>query len=167
MYRLFFVLFSIAIALSGQTLWAQAKNQPLTGQRFTGEITVNASPEQVWQALTDGHQLTEILGYQYQGGQNKLNNAGESVQVKVWGDAGSFTLVRATPYKELRFNLDPDNGSYICNCSWKLTKAAGGTTVRFDERYTESSPQSAEDIAAQVKDTNEMLLRLKEKAEKK
>ena len=86
---------------------------------------------------------------------------GDEAQVKVWGDASSFMLIRSNRTKELRFNLDPENGSYICNCRWKLSESGNGTKVWFEERYTESAPQTEEDLEAQVKESNEMFKRLK------
>ncbi len=165
MSRMFFIICSVLFVFLLQFSFAQTQNQQLTGQRFSGEIIVQASPAKVWELLTDAPQFTEIMGYEYLGGAKKFTQVGSDARVKVWGDPSRFMLVRATPQKELRFNLDPANGSYICNCRWKLSKTANGTRVWFEERYTESSPQSKEDLTAQVKDANEMLGRLKHKVE--
>lgn len=166
MFRIINIVLGLVLMFSLQSGFAQAVNKNLTGQSFSGEIVVNAAPDQVYRALTDVGQLTEIMGYEYLDGAKKFNREGDGVRVKVWGDASRFALVRANPGKELRFNLDPANGSYICNCRWQLSKAGKGTKVRFEERYTESSPQSPADLAAQVKDTNQMFRRLKAKIEK-
>ena len=50
---------------------------------------------------------------------------------------------------------------------WVLTPAGSGTKVSLDERYTESGPQTADDLAAQVKSFNEALARLKAMCEGK
>lgn len=87
--------------------------------------------------LTNVTQLTEIMDYDYTGGKKKFNKVGDEARVKVWGDASSFILILSNTNNELRFNLDPENGTYICNCRWILTKLSNGTKVWFEERYTE------------------------------
>ncbi len=166
MYRNTQFIVVLGLLLSVQFGFGQAKNDPLTGQRFTGEVTVQAAPEKVWEILTDAERLTEILGYEYVNGNRKFGAVGDHAQVKVWGDAGNFMLVRADQARELRFSLDPENGSYICSCRWTLSPSGKGTTVRYEERYTESAPQSKEDLAAQVKDTNNKFNKLKSLVEK-
>jgi len=145
---------------------SQIINQSITAQGFSGEIIVDASPDQVWEVLTDVTQLAEICGYEYIGGAKTFAKVGDEAQVKVWGDVGSFMLVRMNNESELRFNLDPENGSYICGCRWRLSKSGDGTKIWFEERYTESSPQTKEELNAQVNDFNKSLEKLKEKAEK-
>ncbi len=167
MYRISMLVLPLALLFSAQSGFGQARNQGLTGQSFSGEITVNAASSQVWAVLTDAGQLTQIMGYEYVGGTKKFNKVGDEARVKVWGDASSFVLIRANRPKELRFSLDPENWTYICNGRWILSRSGKGTKVSFAERYTESSPQSKEDLEAQVKETNEMLRRLKLKAEEK
>lgn len=148
MYRSISLLIVLAVVFSLQSGFAQIKNQPLTGQSFSGEITINATPGLVWEILTDAGQLTEIMGYTYLGGTKKFGKVGDEAQVKVWGDVSSFVLIRSDQTKQLRFNLDPENGSYICNCRWVLSKSGNGTKVWFEERYTESAPQTKEDLEA-------------------
>ncbi len=167
MHKIKSVVICIALMFFAQTGSTQVKNQPLTAQSFHGEILVNASPMQVWKVLTNTKNLLEIMGYEYRSGAQTMARPGDATNVKVWGDESRFTLIRANPASELRFNLDPANGSYICNCRWKLTKSANGTKVWFEERYTESAPQSSAELQAQVKETNEMLQRMKRKAEQK
>lgn len=167
MVRLFCFAILLALILVSQSVYSQIENQQITGQSFEGEITVNVSPEQVWEVLTDVEQLTEICGYEYVGGSETFSEVGDVAQVKVWEDAASFMLVRANKPKQLRFIIDPENGSYICGCQWKLSKSEDGTKVWFEESYTESGPQTAEAIQAQAEELNEGLLRLKQKAEKK
>ena len=149
------------------SVYSQIINQSITGQGFSGEIIVDASPDQVWQVLTDVSQLAEICGYEYIGGAKTFAKPGDEAQVKVWGDVGGFMLVRTDNKSELRFNLDPENGSYICGCRWRLSKSGEGTKVWFEERYTESGPQTKEELDAQVKDFNESLEKLRQKAEGK
>ncbi len=163
MYRSMNLLILVALVFSFHLGFAQTKNQPLTGQSFSGEITIPATPDRVWAVLTDAGHLTQIMGYEYVGGTKKFGEVGDEATVKVWGDAGNFVLIRANQSKELRFALDPENGSYICNCRWLLSKSGNGTKVWFGERYTESGPQTEEDLAAQVRDTNEQLARLTRK----
>ena len=167
MLRFFYLIIIVALIPAFQSVYSQTKNEPITGQSFSGEVTINASPDQIWGVLTDASQLTEICGYEYVGGAKTFSKVGDRAQVMVWGEPGSFMLTRATGEKELRFNLDPENGTYICSCRWVLSKSGDGTKVWFEERYTESGPQTKEDIEAQVKDLNESFKKLKMKAENK
>jgi hypothetical protein len=75
-------------------------------------------------------------------------------------------LIRSNPKKELRFNLDPANGSYICNCRLILTDSGEKTKVWFEERYTESGAQTKEQLNDQVNELNNMLKKLKSEVEK-
>jgi len=167
MYRSINLIIALAFVFSLQSGFAQTSNKPLTGQSFSGEITIDATLDQVWSVLTDAGQLTEIMGYDYLGGAKQFGTVGNEARVKVWGDVCGFMLIRSDQTKELRFNLDPENGSYICNCRWVLSSSGKGTKVWFGERYTESGPQTKEDLEAQVKDGNERFARLKRKAEGK
>jgi len=167
MNRIAYFISALALLFVVGTGFAQTKNQKLTGQSFSGEITVDAPLDHVWNVLTDVPAFSKIMGYEYQGGAKKFDQVGAQAWVKVWGEDGNFTLTRSDAGKELRFNLDPANGTYICNCRWKVAKSGSSTRVWFEERYTESAPQSQAELDAQVKDSNEMLQRLKMAAEKK
>jgi uncharacterized protein YndB with AHSA1/START domain len=161
----FLIFFALIFCI--QSGFAQVKNDNISGQSFTGEITISESPDRVWHVLTDVKQFTDIMGYEYAGGIKKFDKIGDHTQVKVWGENGNLMLVYVSPNKELRFNLDPANGTYICNCRWILKELDKETKVMFEERYTESGPQTKEDLEAQVKEHNDMLKELKMKAEKK
>ncbi|RMH98500.1 MAG: hypothetical protein D6681_11810 [Calditrichaeota bacterium] len=161
MTRYTHLILTLALIVTVHLGFGQTRNRPLTAQSFTGEIVIQASPTQVWKILTDATRLTEVLGYKYLQGAKKFARVGDRAAVQVWGDDAGFMVVRAEPTKELRFNLDPENGSYICNCRWVLSGAGKATTVKFEERYTESSPQTREELEAQVKDINENLKKLK------
>ncbi|MHA2284165.1 MAG: hypothetical protein ACXAC5_25280 [Promethearchaeota archaeon] len=167
MYRYFSLLIFLALIFCIQSGFAQVKNENISGQSFSGEITISASPDRVWHFLTDVKQFTDIMGYEYTGGTKKFDKIGDYAQVKVWGENGNLMLVHANPNKELRFNLDPANGTYICNCRWILTELGKGTNLMFVERYTESGPQTKEDLEAQVKEHSDMMKKLKMKVEKK
>ncbi len=145
---------------------AQVANKKLGAQSFAGEITIQASPQAVWAVLTDVSKLSRIMGFEYQGAA-KLAKVGDSAQIKVWGDNCGLTLIYAKTAAELRFAIDPQNASYICQERWLLTPAGNGTKVALDERYTESGPQTADDLAAQVKSFNEALARVKAMCEGK
>lgn len=145
---------------------AQVANKKLGAQSFVGEVTINASPQTVWAVLTDVAKLSKAMGFEYSGAA-KFAKVGDHAQVKIWGDNCGLTLIYAKPAAELRFAIDPENASYICQERWLLTPAGSGTKLSLDERYTESGPQTAEDIAAQVKSFNEALARLKAACEGK
>ena len=159
---------TLAVALIiASSLHAQVSNKKITGQSFTGSVVVNATPQAVWAALTDAQKLSQIVGLEYAGGPKKMEKVGDNIRVKSYGDDLTLAVVHSKPASELRFALDPDNGSYICQTRWTLAPAGNGTTVKLEERYTESGTQSEADIAAQVKNYNDALSRLKTKLESK
>jgi hypothetical protein len=166
MVRLLYSVIFFSLILASQSIYSQIKNEQITGQSFKGEIAINASPGLVWEILMDVGQLTEICGYKYVSGAKIFSKVGDVALVKVWGDVANFMLVRSDNKKELRFIVDPGNGSYICGCQWKLSKSEDGTKVWYEEQYTESGPQTEEALEAQVKELNQSLMKLKQKAEK-
>ncbi len=161
MNRILFISGVLMLFIMNATSFAQVSNKKLTAQSFNGEITVNASPQAVWAALTDVQKLSKAMGFDYTGAAKKLEKVGDHAPVKVWGDNLTVVLIHARPASELRFTLDPENASYVCQERWSLSPAGRGTKLALEERYTESAPQSAEEIAAQVKGFNEALARLK------
>ncbi len=167
MKRYIFWIAALILVFAVQSGSAQTKNAPLSAQSFKGDITIQATPQQVWEALTDANFLTQLLGYEHIGGVKKFSRLGDHAKVKVWGENGTFMMVRAKPKKELRFSLDPESGSYLCSCRWKLTKTSNGTRVQYHERYTESGAQSKEELQQQVDHANKMLKKLKMVAEKR
>lgn len=164
--RRFTLMISALLSLCAAN-YAQTTNKKLTGQSFAGEITVNAAPQAVWAVLTDLPKLSSVMNFGYQGQAKALAKPGDSVQLKVWGDTGTFILIYVKPSSELRFVWEPDNATYICQQRWRVTPAGSGAKVSIEERYTESGPQTDADIAAQVKAYNEALARLKAKCEGK
>ena len=166
MFRFTKLIFGFIFIFATQSIFSQTINKPINGQSFSGEITINVAPAQVWRVLTNADQLTELLAYTFISGAKSFASIGDKAQVKVWDDACGLIVVRSDQNKELRFNLDPENGSYICNCSWTLSKSGKGTKLLYEERYTESDSQTTEAIASQVKDANARLKKLKILAEK-
>lgn len=154
------VLFIAAILIS-IGVFAQVNNTKLTGQSFKGEVIVDASPQAVWTALTDVQKLSDLENFKYQGAPKKLTKVGDSVSLEVFGDQGTLILTYAKPDEELRYTWEPDNASYLCQDRWVISSSENGTKVTYEERYTESGPQTAEDIAAQAKLYNEGLTKLK------
>lgn len=140
---------------------AQVENQKLSGQSFEAKIMVDAPQEEVWNLLTDVPRLAKIMTYQYLSGAARMENVGDHARVKVWGDAGEFVTVFIKAKSEVRYSWEPDNGSYLCQERWALAASGKQTEISYLDRYTESGPQSPEDIAAQVKSYNEALQRLK------
>jgi len=118
----------------------------------------------VWNVLTDMKKISEVLGYDYVG-TTKMNKAGDKVQLTIWGDSGTYILIYSKAGSELRFMWEPENATYLCQTRWRLAASGKTTKVMFEDRYTESGPQSADDIAAQVKGYNEALARLKSTCE--
>jgi hypothetical protein len=155
----FFVIMSYSI-------FAQINNTKLTGQSFKGEVTVNATPDMVWTVLTDISKLSKVGGFEYQGAEKRLTKVGDNVKLKVFGDEGTFILSFVKPNVELRYTWEPDNASYLCQERWQLIPSGKETKVIFEDRYTESSPQTSEDISYQVESYNETLSKLKTLVEK-
>lgn len=161
MRRSAFSLASVGLLLISTSLAAQVTNKKLTGQDFTGAITINASPQAVWAVLTDLQKFSGIRGIEYNGAAKKMEKVGDNAPVKFGGDSGVWILVYAKPAAELRYAWEPDNGSYLCQERWLLTPAGKSTKVAYEDRYTESGAQTAAAIAAQITSYNQALAKLK------
>jgi carbon monoxide dehydrogenase subunit G len=155
------IIFTVGLLLLNTQGFAQVVNKKLTGQHFAGTITVNASPPAVWAVLTDVQKVGSALGFEYKGVAKKMEKAGDNVQMKVWGDSGTYILIYAKPGSELRYAWEPDNATYICQERWTLAPSGKGTKVTYEERYTESGPQTAEAIAEQAKNYEQALAKIK------
>ncbi|MDZ7343163.1 MAG: SRPBCC family protein [candidate division KSB1 bacterium] len=160
-------MLSFGLLVLNANIFAQVANKKLTGQSFTGEVMINAAPQAVWGVLTDAQKLAHVIGFEYTGSVKKLEKIGDNVPMKGFGDTGTLVIVYAQPAAELRFAWEPDNASYLCQGRWTLAAAGKGSKVTYIDRYTESGPQTPEDIAAQIKSYNEALTRLKAKCEGK
>ena len=167
MRRMTSTLLLLALLLLNANVFTQVANKKLTGQSFTGEVMINAAPQAVWGVLTDAQKLANVTGFEYNGPVKKLEKMGDNVPMKGFGDTGSLIVVYAKSGAELRYAWEPDNASYLCQGRWTLTAAGKGSKVTYVDRYTESGPQTADDIAAQIKSYNEALARLKAKCESK
>jgi len=154
-------IFTMGLLLLNANGFAQVANRKLTGHSFGGEITINASPQAVWAVLTDVQKVGSALNFEYKGAPKKLEKIGDNVQMKIWGDAGTYILIFVKPGSELRYVWEPDNATYICQERWTLAPAGKGTKVTYEERYTESGPQTADAIADQVKTYNQALAKIK------
>lgn len=157
------VSISLLFVIIGVTVpgFSQVVNKKLTAQSFGGELIINATPQSVWAVITDVQKLASALNFEYKGAPKKLEKVGDNVQMKVWGDTGTYILIYAKPGSELRYVWEPDNATYICQERWTLTPVGKGTKLTYAERYSESAPQTAEAIAEQVKSYNQALMRLK------
>jgi carbon monoxide dehydrogenase subunit G len=162
-----FIVCALGLLLLSAQGFAQVVNKKLTGQSFAGAITVNASPQAVWAVLTDVQKVGSALGFEYNGAPKKLEKVGDNVALKVWGDTGTYILIYVKPGSELRYVWEPDNATYICQERWTLAPSGKGTKVTYEERYSESGPQTAEAIAEQVKSYNQALAKVKAMCEGK
>jgi len=161
MLRAAVVTFTIGLLFVGSGSFAQVTNKKLTGQDFTGEVIINAGPQAVWAVLTDLQKFSGVMGLEYKGVAKKMEKVGDNAPVKFAGDTGSWILTFVKPGSELRYSWEPDNASYLCQERWLLTASGKGTKVWYEDRYTESGPQTAEAIAEQIKSYNQALTRLK------
>jgi hypothetical protein len=162
-----FIVCALGLLLLSAQGFAQVVNKKLTGQSFGGAITVNASPQAVWAVLTDVQKVGSALGFEYKGAPQKLEKVGDNVALKVWGDTGTYILIYVKPGSELRYVWEPDNATYICQERWTLAPSGKATKVTYEERYSESGPQTAEAIAEQVKSYNQALAKVKAMCEGK
>ncbi len=142
-----------------------ATNVKLGGQKFEGSVTINASPADVWKVLTNTKKFCNLLNYNYESGDKKIAAVGDNVNLAVWGDKGSFVVIKSVRNSELRFVWDPENASYFCSQRWLLNSSGNQTVVRFKLSYTESGPQTPESIAKQVQFYDKMLSNLKRAVE--
>lgn len=159
--------FMLLVVITAGAGFAQVVNSALPGQRFSGEIAVNATQEVVWSLLTDVQKSFPLMGYSYLRGFNRFMQVGDAALMKSGDDTGEVVATYMEPMKEVRYTFDPKNGSYLCQQQWKVTTAAGTTKIFFVERYTESGRQRSAQIRAQIRDFNEGLKRLKMMAEGK
>ncbi len=133
---------------------------PITGQRFSSEVTVDAPLPKVFAALSDAATAAKVLHMDTKA-TTKLAKVGDSIRVTDSGDPGALVVTTFVPGAELRLQLDPDNGTYICQERFTLVPAGKGTKVTLEVRYTESGPQKPEDLAKQAKQLDEGLAALK------
>lgn len=156
----------LGLVLGASLAAAEVGNGPLNGQRFWGEITVEASPQTVWQALTDKDAFAQIFGFEYEGEKRTLMEVGDHFPGTYTGDKGMTILVYAKPYSEVRHAWEPENGSYICQSRWRLVPDGAATRVLFEERYTLSGIMSPGMLAQEVAHYTETMDRLKAHCEK-
>ncbi len=107
----FGIIFSL---LTIGTSYSSVENSPISGQVFKGQIEINASADKVWAVLTDLKTFTQALGFEFISGKEKVGAVGDTARIKVWSDNTTYLLTYLYPNKELRFALEPDNTSYIC-----------------------------------------------------
>lgn len=146
--------------------FSQVTNTQMSAQVFEGEIVVDAPAEKVWNVLTDLKQFSEVMGFKWQSGKEKVSQVGDTARMQVWSDDTTYFLTYVEPGKELRLALEPDNASYICQKKWILVpEGENKTKVILYDIYTESDKQSAEALQQQVDGWVEHLEKLKAMAE--
>ncbi len=158
-------LFALLICCTCINLKAQVRNSQIGAQSFVGEIIIEADKSTVWNVLTNVREFCDIMEYKYLDGARSFEKVGDYTHIEEWGERGVFMLTTYMLNKELRYTLEPENGSYICSERWTLTTTGNNTTVKLELRYTESGKQSSESINEQVQHYNTVLMKLKRKAE--
>ncbi len=129
------VLFSLATI---GTAYSAVENSPIGGQVFKGQVEINASADKVWALLTDLKTFTPAIGFEFLSGKQKVDAVGDTARIKVWSDNTTYLLTYIDPNKELRFALEPDNASYICQKRWLLDSNGKKTILKLIDIYTES-----------------------------
>jgi uncharacterized protein YndB with AHSA1/START domain len=145
--------------------YSQVKSNTISGREFKGEISINASSQKIWNALTNMKIRSKFIGSEFKGGKETLKSIGDYAKLKELGDDGICILTFSKPAKELRYTWEVDNGSYLCQSKWILTESKGATKVMLVERYTESGKQTDQDIAQQEKLYNGLLQNIKKYCE--
>ncbi len=164
MNRILFIVVS-AIFLISSFSFGQIKNKKLGAQQFKGSVTINAKPDAVWAVLADGKKFCSLAGYEFISGQAKFGKVGDYARVKVWGDVGTLIVTTYKANKELRQYWDPDNASYICQERLLLKAEGSKTNLTYINTYSESGPQSKEDIDSQIKGWDKLLSKIKKAVE--
>ncbi len=141
------------------------QNTSIGGQVFRGSIEINTSAEKVWAVLTDLKTFTPAIGFEFLSGKEKVGTVGDTARIKVWSDKTTYLLTYVDVNNELRFALEPDNASYICQKRWILESNGKKTKLTLIDIYTESGKQSQESLDKQVADWEKKLAKLKALAE--
>ena len=71
-------------------------------------------------------------------GKEKVGAVGDTARIKVWSDKTTYLLTYLDTNKELRFALEPDNASYICQKKWLLEPSGNKTILKLIDVYTEN-----------------------------
>ena len=161
-YIIFGILFSLT-ALSFS--YSAVENTQISGQEFKGQIEINAPPEKVWSVLTNLKTFMDAIGFEFLSGKTNVNTVGDTARIKVWSDKTTYLLTYVDVNKELRFALEPDNASYICQKRWILEPSGNKTILTLVDIYTESSKQSQESLNQQSADWEKKLSKIKALAE--
>lgn len=161
MRRAIFTMFIVSSLLLNSYAFSQVDHEPIAGQSFKGEVMIDASPQAVWAVLTDVQKRGSALGFDYEGTAAKMERVGDNVRLKIWEDTGTEFLSFTRPEIEVRYLWEPDNATYICQERWTLAPEGDGTRLTFEQRYTESDPQTAEALAEEAKSHNQALAKLK------
>ena len=160
------ITFSILFSLTALSFsYSSVQNTQISGQEFKGQIEINASPEKVWFILTNIKTLTDAIGFEFLSGKTNVNTVGDTARIKVWSDNTTYLLTYVDINKELRFALEPDNASYICQKRWILEPSGNKTILTLVDIYTDSSKQSQESLNKQSAEWEKKLSKIKALAE--
>lgn len=155
---IFAILFLGCLHMNPQV---QVENTSITGQRFSGSVTIDAEKESVWNVLTDADQLFEFMNYTYLSGTKRFSAPGDVTRLEDWGDHGTLVLMHVEANQELRMGFEPDNATYFCTQRWRLAEEGSQTIVQFDLKYTESGTQTEEAVQEQVQFYEDVLTQIK------
>jgi len=160
------IIFGILFSLTAFSFsYSAVENTQIGGQVFKGQIEINASPDKVWSVLTNLKTFTDAIGFEFLSGKTNVNAVGDTARIKVWSDNTTYLLTYIDVNKELRFALEPDNASYICQKRWILEPSGDKTILTLIDIYTESSKQSQESLNQQSAEWEKKLAKIKALAE--
>lgn len=160
-----------AVTTAASPSFAEMKQIPVV--RLEASTEVAAAPEAVWTFLTAGKNYVTWCPEWASPTNAKLNisKVGDVLDfTDEWGNGGRSIVTFLSAGKELRVSHEPNDGSYVCQARVVLSPtAAGGTTVRFIEQYTDESPAADLQATAARVETGlkETLTRVKNAVEKK
>ncbi|MGH7885387.1 MAG: SRPBCC family protein [Thermodesulfobacteriota bacterium] len=159
------IIFGILFSLTAFSYSYSVEHNPIGGQVFKGQVEINASPAKVWALLTDLKTFTNAIGFEFLSGKTNVSAVGDTARIKVWSDKTTYLLTYLEANKELRFSIEPDNASYICQNRWILETKGNKTILKLLDIYTESAKQSQQNLDEQSTEWDNKLAKLKALAE--
>jgi len=158
----FGILFSLVLTLSS---YSTVQNSQIGAQVFKGQVEINAPADKVWAVLTDLKTFSGAVGFEFISGKEKVGTVGDAARIRVWSDSTTYLLTYVDVNNELRFALEPDNASYLCQSRWLLESSGTKTLLTVIDTYTESAEQSKESLDSQAAEWEKNLAKIKVLAE--
>lgn len=147
------LLFMVSAVTSGDGPKIQISKMALV--TFEGNVDLEASASQVWQALTAPDKVQSWCPYWKSAKASEpLDAVGRTITyMDSWGNGGKSVVLYAEKNKELRIAHVPNDGSYVCQAKFQLQPKGAMTTVFVTEQYSDALDVPTDrDTAAKSKD---------------